>query len=71
MTYLYVKNFDCRNSTFDQAVKLRTSDENELTADSDSRLSYTVTSDDCQVKTTPNYTRLYLARWLDFTVCGG
>lgn len=37
------------NSTFDQAIKMLSSDENELTADSESRLAYSVLSDNCQV----------------------
>lgn len=41
------------NSTFDQAIKMLTSDENVLTADSESRLAYSVLSDNCQVSVAP------------------
>ena len=41
--------YNPRNSTFDHAVKMLTSDDNELTGNMESRLSYTVLSDSCQV----------------------
>lgn len=42
--------YNPRNSTFDHAVKLLTSDDNVLTGNTESRLSYRVLSDNCQVR---------------------
>ena len=38
-----------KNMTYDHAVRLLSSDENVLTADKDSRLSYRVLEDSCKV----------------------